>query len=64
MTMNVTMMSVTDCVYGGDNNDNDNGDVLSVCGSVHAVWRDSISFPLRFSFICCPITTKLGMIVI
>ena len=30
----------------GDNNDddNDNGDVLSVCGSVHTVWCDSVGF--------------------
>ena len=36
----------------GDNNkdDNDNDDVLSVCGLVHTVWCDSVGFNDTLSF--------------
>ena len=41
------------CIWGGSNDDdNDNGDVLSVGGSVHTVWRENLGFNDKLLFPC------------
>ena len=35
-----------------DDDDSDNSNVLSVCGSVHTIWCDSVGFNDKLLFLC------------